>query len=145
MSAVRPNFGGPVSAALEADVRGWIRKQGIVVWLDPHGHYTEFVDRLAVLGAGGALPYAVYAFRGSHLALMRALEGVAAELNKANCDHQILLSWASPEETKALAARFPQFDIVATAGGGDEPPAQLATKVMASACLWLPLIAINCH
>ena len=26
-----------------------------------------------------------------------------------------------------------------------EPPAQLATKVMASACLWLPLIAINCH
>jgi len=78
MSAVRPNFGGPVSAALEADVRGWIRKQGIVVWLDQHGHYTEFVDRLAVLGAGGALPYAVYAFRGSHLALMRALEGVAA-------------------------------------------------------------------
>ena len=26
-----------------------------------------------------------------------------------------------------------------------EPPAQLATKVIASACLWLPLIAINCH
>ena len=55
---------------------------------------------------------------------VKALEGVAAELKKANCNHQILLSWASPEETKALAARFPQFDLVATAGGGDEPPAQ---------------------
>ena len=55
----------------------------------------------------------------------KALEGVAAELKKAGCTHQILLSWAGPEETKALAARYPQFDIVVTAGGADEPPAQL--------------------
>ncbi|NDC63491.1 MAG: hypothetical protein EBZ59_05780 [Planctomycetia bacterium] len=54
-----------------------------------------------------------------------ALEGLAAALNKAGCTHQVLLSWASPDETKALAARFPQFDVVVTAGGADEPPAQL--------------------
>jgi len=54
-----------------------------------------------------------------------ALESVAAELRKASCSHQILLSWADPEESKTLAAKFPQFDIVATAGGADEPPAAL--------------------
>ncbi len=55
----------------------------------------------------------------------KAIEAVAAELKKAGCAHQILLSWGGPEETKALAARYPQFDIVVTAGGADEPPAQL--------------------
>lgn len=54
-----------------------------------------------------------------------ALAKVAPELAKAGCDHQILLSWAGPEETKALAEKYPQFDIVATAGGGDEPPLEL--------------------
>jgi len=57
----------------------------------------------------------------------QGLEAAASELTKARCDHQILLSWASPEETKTLAARFPQFDIVVTAGGADEPPAELPT------------------
>ena len=55
----------------------------------------------------------------------QALERVAPELRKAGCAHQILLAWAGPDETKALAAKFPQFDIVVTAGGGDEPPATL--------------------
>jgi hypothetical protein len=65
----------------------------------------------------------------------RALEVVASELQKAACDHQILLSWASADETKMLAARFPQFDIVATAGGADEPPAQLPSVAGGSARL----------
>ena len=52
----------------------------------------------------------------------RALATVAADLAKAGCDHQVLLCFADPEESKALAAKFPQFDVVATAGGGDEPP-----------------------
>lgn len=56
-----------------------------------------------------------------------ALAKVAPELAKAGCDHQILLSWSSPEETKALAGQFPQFDVVVTAGGGDEPPLELAS------------------
>ncbi len=54
-----------------------------------------------------------------------ALAAVAPKLAAAGCDHQVLLSWASPEETRRLAAAFPQFDIVATAGGADEPPAEL--------------------
>ncbi len=54
-----------------------------------------------------------------------ALAKVAPELAKARCDHQILLSFASPEETKALAAKYRQFDIVVTAGGADEPPLEL--------------------
>jgi hypothetical protein len=54
-----------------------------------------------------------------------ALTPIAAELAKAGCDHQVLLCFAKPEETKALAARFPQFDIVATSGGIDEPPREL--------------------
>jgi|LakMenEpi03Aug12_release.lakeMendotaPanAssembly.Ray.scaffolds.fasta_scaffold30165_1 hypothetical protein len=55
----------------------------------------------------------------------QAIEPVAAELRKAGCAHQILLAWAEPDETKKLAAKFPQFDIVVTAGGADEPPATL--------------------
>jgi hypothetical protein len=52
----------------------------------------------------------------------RALGPVAADLAKAGCDHQVLLCFGEPEETRALAATFPQFDVVATAGGADEPP-----------------------
>ena len=55
----------------------------------------------------------------------QALGNVSAALAKERCDHQVLLSFASPAATKALAAKFPQFDIVATAGGGDEPPLEL--------------------
>jgi hypothetical protein len=55
-----------------------------------------------------------------------ALAAVAPQLAASNCDHQVLLSWASPEETKRLAAAFPQFDIVVTAGGADEPPFELS-------------------
>ncbi|RLS80079.1 MAG: hypothetical protein DWI03_00415 [Planctomycetota bacterium] len=54
-----------------------------------------------------------------------ALAEVAPQLAKAGCAHQVLLSWASADETKALAARYPQFDIVVTAGGADEPPREL--------------------
>ena len=53
-----------------------------------------------------------------------ALEETSADLAKAGCDHQVLLSFASPEETEKLAARFPQFDFVVTAGGAEEPPAE---------------------
>ena len=55
----------------------------------------------------------------------QALADVAAALAKERCSHQVLLSFAAPEETRALAAKFPQFDLVATAGGGDEPPLEL--------------------
>ena len=76
-------LGGPVSAALEADLRSWVRRHGIVVWLDQAGTYSEFVGRLQALRAAGGLPYEVRAFRGSHLALMLELDGVAAGTEKA--------------------------------------------------------------
>ena len=76
-------LGGPVSAALEADLRSWVRRHGIVVWLDQAGTYSEFVGRLQAQRAAGGLPYEVHAFRGSHLALMLELDGVAAGTEKA--------------------------------------------------------------
>jgi len=75
-------LGGPVSATLEADLRSWVRRHGVVVWLDQGAHYTAFVDRLVGLREAGALPYQVHAFRGSYLALMMALDGVAAGAEK---------------------------------------------------------------
>jgi hypothetical protein len=74
--------GGPVSMALEADLRSWVRRQGVVVWLDLDGYYTGFVDRLKAVRDTGALPYEVRAFRGSHLALMMDLEGIAGGTEK---------------------------------------------------------------
>ena len=73
---------GPVSATLEADLRTWVRRQGVVVWLDQSGHYTTFVDHLKLAHDAGTLPYAVRAFRGSHLDLMLALDGLAAGTEK---------------------------------------------------------------
>ena len=68
---------GPVSQTLEADVREWVRKHGILVWLDLDNHYSGFVDRLMALRAQGELPYAVHAYRGSYLELLLSLEALA--------------------------------------------------------------------
>ncbi len=51
-----------------------------------------------------------------------ALAEVMPKLAAERCDLLILLSHATMEETKALLKRFPNFDIVVTAGGPDEPP-----------------------
>ncbi len=51
-----------------------------------------------------------------------ALGEVLPELQKAHCDHLILLANATMAETRALAAKFPQFDFVITSGGAAEPP-----------------------
>ena len=78
---------------------------------------------VSVLGDGDAKQ-----IRNDAIEVLPAAEAVAtaaAELKKAGCVRQILLSWASPDETRALAAKFPQFDVVVTAGGADEPPAEL--------------------
>jgi hypothetical protein len=68
----------PVSAALESELRTMVRKHGVVVWLDKDAHYTALVDELIEARRNGALPYAVFAWRGSHLALLMALDGIAA-------------------------------------------------------------------
>src|SRR5450759_1693319 len=79
---VAVSLGGPVSVALESDLREWARRHGVVVWLDLDSHYTAFVDRLVAAREAGALPYDLRAFRGSHLALMMSLEGIAGGTEK---------------------------------------------------------------
>jgi hypothetical protein len=55
--------------------------------------------------------------------LQPAAESLKAVLSKLDgCDLKILLAHATLAETSALALAFPQFDIVVTADGGDEPP-----------------------
>lgn len=51
-----------------------------------------------------------------------ALSGVVGPL-KRKADCLILLAHATKEESLALARKFPQFDLVVTAGGAAEPPA----------------------
>jgi hypothetical protein len=51
-----------------------------------------------------------------------AIEKVLPKLKAQKCDLLILLAHATPSESEQLAKRFPDFDIVVTAGGAEEPP-----------------------
>jgi hypothetical protein len=73
---------GPVSSLIEQEVLGELRRQGIVVWLDKDGSYTQFVDGLAVRYAGGAFPFPTVGFRGSFLDLLLKLEPFGNGLDK---------------------------------------------------------------
>lgn len=50
-----------------------------------------------------------------------SLRAVWPLLEEAQCDLYVLLAHASIEESVRLAQQFPHFDVVATAGGADEP------------------------
>lgn len=65
---------GPVSQALETELRELARAYGIVVWLDVEGNYTTFADALADRAAKGEFDIRVRRFRGSYLETMLALE-----------------------------------------------------------------------
>lgn len=65
---------GPITSALEAELREKIQKAHLVVWLDAAGHYTAFADDLLRRHREGDFPYPVVAFRGSFLEAMIALE-----------------------------------------------------------------------
>lgn len=65
------DLGGPVSTALEEELRDDVRRNGLVVWLDSSGHYTRFAERLE---QSDGLGYAVRRYRGSFLELMLELE-----------------------------------------------------------------------
>lgn len=73
---------GPVSAVVEQEVLGELRRQGIVVWLDKDAHYTRLVDDLAARHARGELPFPVVGFRGSFLELLFHLEDFGSGLDK---------------------------------------------------------------
>ncbi len=75
---------GPVSTTLEAELRERVRSHGIVLWLDRDAQYLDFVTALAARRAASDLPYAVHAWRGSHLALMLELEELAGGLDRSH-------------------------------------------------------------
>jgi hypothetical protein len=59
------------------------------------------------------------------ITLVPAAEGLTqalAHLEEEQCDLLVLLSHAAREETLALAGEFPQFRVVVTAEGNEEPP-----------------------
>lgn len=74
---------GPVSQALEADLREQARQHGILVWLDKEGAYTAFADELSERAIRGEFAIPVRRFRGSYLEVMMALEGVADGITKS--------------------------------------------------------------
>ena len=53
---------------------------------------------------------------------MGALDEIAPKLNGEECDWQVLMVHGNPEEAARLARRYPQFQLVATTGGAEEPP-----------------------
>lgn len=57
----------------------------------------------------------------------KAIAEVLPKLQQAKCDLLVLLSNATKDESIALAKKYPQFNIVLTAGGADEPPAKAGT------------------
>ena len=53
-----------------------------------------------------------------------ALAQVAPQLAAEKCDFQVLMVHGDPVEAANLSRQFPQFQIVATTGGAEEPPAR---------------------
>ncbi|MEX2120365.1 MAG: multiheme c-type cytochrome [Pirellulales bacterium] len=54
----------------------------------------------------------------------QGLAEVLPELKAQKCDLLVLLSHATPKESRELAGQFADFDVVVTVGGADEPPHQ---------------------
>jgi hypothetical protein len=73
---------GPVSAAIEREVLGELRRRGIVVWLDKDASYPGLVDDFAAKQAKGEFPFPVVGFRGSFLDLLFQLEPYGSGLDK---------------------------------------------------------------
>ena len=73
---------GAVSSALEQEIVGELRRQGVVVWLDKDNSYTRFVDELVARQAKGEFPFPVVGFRGSFLDLLFKLEPFGSGLDK---------------------------------------------------------------
>ena len=94
----------------------------------------EMTDRFRVLEAGGKRIGVVSVLGAKHQEALKnrseiaiigaaeALTQVAPLLAAEKCDVQVLMVHGDPAEATALAQKFPQFQIVATTGGAEEPP-----------------------
>ena len=58
---------GPISDAIEQEIRGELTRNGIVVWLDKDETYKGFADALIARSTKAEFPYPVVGFRGSFL------------------------------------------------------------------------------
>jgi hypothetical protein len=96
--------------------------------------FEEIVPRFRLIELGGR-KVAVTAILGERawqkvnndeLSYTPAAEALVkvVETMSQQADTLVLLSHATPDESKDLAKQFPQFRIVVTAGGADEPPAE---------------------
>ena len=95
----------------------------------------EMTDRFRVVEAGGkrigvtsvlGAKYREQLKNRADLAIIDPAAGlaqVAPLLAAQRCDLQVLMVHGDPQEASALALQFPQFQIVATTGGAEEPPA----------------------
>jgi len=91
---------------------------------------------LRILEAGGKRIGVTSVLGAKHLAALKnneeigaagaaeALAQIAPQLAVEKCDLQVLLVHGHPSEAMALSQQFPQFQLVATAGGAEEPPKQ---------------------
>ncbi len=93
-----------------------------------------YVERYRVLEAGGRTIGVTSILGEQYQATINNDDVLFIEPEKAlaeivgplaeQADFLVLLSHATAEESKALARKFPQFDVVVTAGGAEEPPRQ---------------------
>lgn len=69
------------------------------------------------------------AINNDDVKLLPAEEALTPVLEKlkAEADFLVLLAFATSEESKALAEKFPELDVVVSAGGAEEPPAEAET------------------
>lgn len=99
---------GPVSQALEADLRDQARQHGILVWLDKEGAYTAFADALVERSERGDFDIPVRRFRGSYLEMMLSLEGVADGIGKTPLIAHV------PGHTEETITQTPLFELYST-------------------------------
>lgn len=124
----------PVSAALEAFLLADVNRHQIVVWLDPHDHYSAFVDALA---ARTDPPFGVpiVAHRGSYLECMARLEPHLRGLDKPPLVvHVPLLNDDTIKDTPLYEVRASGFPfrkgldtLIREAAAGCSAPMQAAT------------------
>ncbi len=98
------------------------------------GEESPFSKRYRVVSAGGKRIGVTAILGRKHLAIVEnnpfitwvepaaALRKVLPDLEAQQCDLLVLLAHADPNEASALAKQFPQFQLVATTGGAEEPP-----------------------
>ena len=142
---------GPVSRTLEAELRTWVSRQGVILWLDLDRHYGDFVQELAALKEEGRLSYDLFSFRGSHLELMLELEQHIGGIDRPRLViHLPGFREESIKETPLLelyaaGARFRRGlgTLVAEAAAGQVPPEEVHEFVqqteltLAEANAWL--------